>query len=136
MSTVRLPLWVWLSMVRMGSAFSLCESVVAVQDLFALPVWESDVCAQSVRLEQKYTPIASSMSRLKRAARNGRGRPSLHRRSTRADLPCPSRSEIFVVGIDSHPACRVRPRRTLQVPLRIALRQTVSASTPHDVPLP
>src|ERR1035438_10632539 len=38
------------------------------------------------------------MSRLKRAARDGRGRPSLHRRSTRADRPCPSRSEIFVVG--------------------------------------
>jgi len=29
-----------------------------------------------------------------------------------------------------------RARRTLQVPLRIALRQTVSASTPRDVPLP
>jgi hypothetical protein len=27
-------------------------------------------------------------------------------------------------------------RGTPQVPLRIALRQTVSASTPHDVPLP
>ncbi len=35
-----------------------------------------------------------------------------------------------------HPTCRVRARRTLQVPLRIALQQTVSASTPRDVPLP
>jgi len=31
---------------------------------------------------------------------------------------------------------RVRSSRTLQVPLRIAWRQTVSTSTPHDVPLP
>ena len=30
----------------------------------------------------------------------------------------------------------VRASWTLQVPLRIALRQTVSASTPRDVPLP
>src|ERR1019366_1337690 len=101
MSTVRLPLWVWLSMVRMGSAFSLCESVVAVQDLFASSVWESEACAQSARPEQKYAPIASSMSWLKRVARDGRGRPSLHPRSMRADRPCPSGSEIFVVGIDS-----------------------------------
>src|ERR1035441_7204073 len=82
MSRVRLPLWVWLSMVRMGSAFSLCESVVAVQDLFASSVWESEACAQSARPEQKYAAIASSINWLKRIARDERRRRSLHRRPT------------------------------------------------------
>ena len=44
----------------MGSAFSLFESVVAVQNLFPSSLWESDVCAQSARLQQKYAVIASS----------------------------------------------------------------------------
>jgi hypothetical protein len=51
---------------------------VADQELVAPPVVESDVCAQSARLEQKYTPIASSMSSLQRAMRDVRGQPLLH----------------------------------------------------------
>src|ERR1019366_1267422 len=38
LSRVRLPLWVWLSMVRVGFTLSLCDSVVAVLDLFGSPV--------------------------------------------------------------------------------------------------
>src|ERR1019366_10164801 len=55
-------------MVRKGSAVSPFDSVVAVQDLFAWSLWESDVCAQSARLQQRYAAIASSMNRLKLAA--------------------------------------------------------------------
>jgi|ERR1039457_2734663 hypothetical protein len=55
-------------MVRKGSAVSPFDSVVVVQDLFAWSLWESDVCAQSARLQQKHAAIASSMNRLKRAA--------------------------------------------------------------------
>src|ERR1019366_5749673 len=47
-------------MVRKGSAFSPFVSVVVVQDLFAWSPWESDVCAQTARLQQKYAAIASS----------------------------------------------------------------------------
>src|ERR1039457_2768026 len=47
-------------MVRKGSAVSPFDSVVVVQDLFAWSPWESDVCAQSARLQQKYAVIASS----------------------------------------------------------------------------
>src|ERR1035437_10605134 len=101
MSRVRLPLWVWLSMVRVGFTLSLCDSVVAVHDLFASSVWESEACAQSARPEQRYAAIASSMSRVKRMAGNRRGRPSLHRRSTRADRPCPSRSGILTSSAHS-----------------------------------
>src|ERR1035441_325279 len=54
--------------VRMGSAVSPFDSVVAVQDLFAWSLWESDVCAQSAGLQQRYAAIASSMNRLKLAA--------------------------------------------------------------------
>src|ERR1035438_6266683 len=107
-------------MVRMGFAFSLCDSVVAVQDLFASSVWESEACAQSARPEQKYAAIASSMSLLKRIARDGRGPPPLHRRPTRADRPCPSRSEIFVAGTPI-----ILPRRTFGV-------QRNRASMPED----
>src|ERR1019366_8417515 len=48
-------------MVRKGSAFSPFVSVVVVQDLFAPSPWESEVCAQSARLQQKYAVIASSV---------------------------------------------------------------------------
>src|SRR5882724_2947600 len=78
-------------MVRVGFMLSLCDSVVALQDLFASPVWESDVCAQIERLEKRYAPTASSISRLKRAARDWRGQ--------RADLPCSSHSEILAIGM-------------------------------------
>src|ERR1035441_652133 len=54
-----------------------------------------------MRPEQKYAAIASSMSWLKRIAREGRGWSSLHRRPAGADSPCPSCLGIFVVGIDS-----------------------------------
>src|SRR5712691_6104273 len=78
-------------MVRVGFTLSLCDSVVALQDLFASAVWESDVCAQIARLEKKYRPIASSISWLKRAARDGREQC--------ADRPWSSRSEILAIGM-------------------------------------
>jgi hypothetical protein len=59
-------------MVRMGSVSLLRDSLVAVQDLLASSLWESEVCAQSAQLEQKYAPIASSMSWIERTARDGR----------------------------------------------------------------
>ena len=52
---VRLPVWVWLSVVRVGLTLSLCDSVVAVQDLSASPVCESEVCAQA-RTSQEIGP--------------------------------------------------------------------------------
>jgi hypothetical protein len=85
-------------MVRVGFAVSLCDSVVAIQDAFASPVWESDACAQAETLEQKYAPTMSSMSWLKRAARDGRAWLAPHWRPTHADRKCPSHSEIFPVS--------------------------------------
>src|ERR1700675_4092848 len=93
---VRLPLRVWVSMVRVGFRVPLCESVVAVQELAASPVGESDVCAQSARLEQKYTPMASNISWRKRAVSDVREQPFLLGRPMPAARAYPSRSEIFV----------------------------------------
>ena len=52
----------------MGFALSLCRSVVEVQDLFASPVWESEVC-ENAKPETRYTAIANCMIMLKPAAR-------------------------------------------------------------------
>src|SRR5262249_3988060 len=60
LSTVRLPFLEWLSVVRVGFTLSLWDSVVDVQDWFPSTVGESEVCAQSARLKQKYAPITSS----------------------------------------------------------------------------
>src|ERR1700691_3996880 len=68
----------------MGSTSALCDSVVAVQDLFASSVGESDVCAQRTKLEQKYAARKSNTNWLSRPAR--------------ADRPRLSRSEISAVG--------------------------------------
>jgi len=54
-------------MVRVGFTSPLCDSVVAVQELAAPPVVDSDVCAQSARLEQKHILMASNIIWLNRA---------------------------------------------------------------------
>jgi hypothetical protein len=67
-------------MVRTASALALCDSVVAVQDLFASSVSEFVVCTQSATLEEKYAVIASSMSGVKRIALEEGSPLLLHRR--------------------------------------------------------
>jgi hypothetical protein len=65
------PLWLWLSVVRVGFTLSLWDSVVLVQD-FLVSDWESDVCANDLRLKTTHRPIARRISRLNRAASLGR----------------------------------------------------------------
>jgi hypothetical protein len=98
LSTVRLPLWLWLSMVRVRFTLSPVEAVVAVQDLFASSVaWESDVCAKSPELKQKYAPIASSITWPKR--RTSDRRASVRGRPMHADPPSRSHSELLVLDM-------------------------------------
>ena len=61
---MRLPLWVWLSVARVGFALLLFKSVVAVQEGFALG--GESVCAGSARLELRHTAIAISVNRAAR----------------------------------------------------------------------
>src|SRR5262249_18070706 len=98
LSTVRLPLWAWLLVVRVGFTLSLCESVVDVQDWSASPVWESEVCAQSARPEQKYAPIASSRIWLER------GPPDDFKGCTSLESTLPSSIVYEIKGFQSYPA--------------------------------
>src|SRR5450759_5378099 len=76
------------------------------------------------------------MSRLKHAAREGRGRPSLHRRPAGADRPCPSRSGIFVVGIDSPEMSLLVPERNRREPKQWTRADNLVAFlTTQDEPL-
>jgi len=63
-----LPFWVWLSVVRIGFALSLWESLVAVHELS-----EPAVCAESARLKQKNIPTAGRRDRIKGATDDMRG---------------------------------------------------------------
>src|SRR5258708_1609433 len=68
---VRFPLWLWLSVVRVGFTLPLWDSVVAVQDLSASD-WESVVCATNLTLKPTHKPIARRISPLNCAAFWGR----------------------------------------------------------------